>query len=315
MHIIEHLKQATKPIITFELIPPLRGGNFQQLEAVITELAAFPPPFIDVTSHPAQVDYQETKAGFQRRIRRKRPGTLGICAILQHKHGLEAVPHILCQGFTREETEDVLIELHYLGIHNVFAVQGDNPGYEKPLAAGRSRNQQARDLVEQIAAMNQAKYLDSELLNATPTDFGIGVAGYPEKHFQSPNLETDIDRLKEKIAAGASYVVTQMFFDNHFYFSFVEQCRKAGITVPIIPGLKVLTRKEQISFLPEKFHIDIPYALSESVRQAKPEHVRDIGIAWAAGQVQELLEKAPGVHFYVMSTAEPIKEVMRRIEH
>lgn len=314
MHLTDYLLSASKPAITFELIPPLRGGNFPQLEAVISELAAFHPPFIDVTSHAAQVDYRETADGFQRRIRRKRPGTLGICAIIQHKYGIEAVPHILCQGFTREETEDFLIELQYLGLQNVFAIQGDDSGYEKPLPAGRSKNTYALDLVQQITAMNQGHYLDKSLPTASPTDFCIGVAGYPEKHFQSPNKETDVDRLQEKIAAGASYVVTQMFFDNQHYFSFVDRCRAAGLAVPIIPGIKILTRKEQLRTLPEKFHVEIPYALSESVRQAPPERGKEIGIAWAVGQVEELLaQNVPGVHFYVMGNAEPVKQVLQRV--
>src|SRR5262245_10485709 len=239
MKVIEHLAQAHQPLISFEIIPPLRGGDVKGLLALIDDLVKFAPPFIDITSHAAESIYEETAHGIERRVKRKRPGTLGVCALIQNKYSIDAVPHILCHGFTREETEDFLIELRYLGIDNVLAVRGDDSGFEKPLHYGRSANRFASDLVAQIAAMNGGRYLEAGLLDAEPTRFCIGVGGYPEKHFEAPNLELDVRHVKTKIEAGADYVVTQMFFDNRHYFRFVELCRAQGIAAPIIPGLKI----------------------------------------------------------------------------
>src|SRR6185436_5304416 len=202
--------------------------------------------------------YEETPQGIQRRVKRKRPGTLGVCALLQNKYQIDAVPHILCQGFTREETEDFLIELKYLGIDNVLAVRGDESGFQKPLQYGRSANHYAVDLVGQIAAMNHGKYLEANLLDAQPTDFCIGVGGYPEKHFEAPNLLSDVRRVKEKVAAGAHYVVTQMFFDNRHFFHYLEVCREQGIEVPVIPGLKILSSQAQLTSIPRNFYVEIP---------------------------------------------------------
>jgi methylenetetrahydrofolate reductase (NADPH) len=240
MKVTEHLAQASKPLISFEIIPPLRGGDVKGLLGLIDDLVKYHPPFIDITSNAAEVIYDETPAGIQRRVKRKRPGTLGVCALIQNKYQIDAVPHILCQGFTREETEDFLIELRYLGIDNVLAVRGDDSGFKKPLQYGRSANRYACDLVAQIAAMNGGRYIEEDLLNAEPTSFCVGVGGYPEKHFEAANLRLDVRRVKEKVEAGAHYVVTQMFFDNRHYFQFVDLCREQGINVPIIPGLKIL---------------------------------------------------------------------------
>jgi len=218
MKVTEHLERAAGPLISFEIIPPLRGGNVGELLTLIDDLVQYRPPFIDITSHAAEVIYEETAQGFQRRVKRKRPGTLGVCALIQNKWDVDAVPHILCRSFTREETEDFLIELRYLGIDNVLAVRGDDSGYQKPLQFGRSANLFAKDLVGQIADMNRGKYLEDDLLDADASDFCIGVGGYPEKHFEAPNLVTDVRRAKEKVEAGADYIVTQMFFDNARYF-------------------------------------------------------------------------------------------------
>ena len=314
MKVIRHLEQASGPLISFEIIPPLRGGNLGELLALIEDLATFRPPFIDITSHAAQVVYDETPDGIVRRVKRKRPGTLGVCALVQNKYGIDAVPHVLCVGFTREETEDFLIELKYLGIDNVLAIRGDHSGYDKPLRHGRSANTFASDLVAQVTAMNEGRYIERDLLDAEPSDFCVGVAGYPEKHFEAPNLASDIRYTKAKLDAGAEYVVTQMFFDNRHYFRYVEACREAGITAPLIPGIKVLSHAKQISSLPRTFHCEIPTALADEVAAAQPSQVEGIGIEWAKRQAQELIDGgAPSIHFYVMANADAVGEVVRSL--
>jgi methylenetetrahydrofolate reductase (NADPH) len=315
MKVIDHLARSQRPLISFEIIPPLRGGNVRPLLALVDDLVKYRPPFIDITSHAAEVIYEETPKGIQRRVKRKRPGTLGVCALLQNKYQIDAVPHILCQGFSREETEDFLIELKYLGIDNVLAVRGDDSGYEKPLHHGRSANHFACDLVAQIAAMNQGRYLEEDLMDAEPSDFCVGVGGYPEKHFEAPNLRLDARRVKEKLDAGGHYVVTQMFFDNQYFFRFVELCRELGVTAPIIPGLKVLSAHKQLSTLPSNFHVEIPAALSDEVMAAPPDRTLDIGVEWARRQVEELLARGvPSVHFYVMQSATAIKRLLDKID-
>ncbi|HVS03028.1 MAG TPA: methylenetetrahydrofolate reductase [Thermoanaerobaculia bacterium] len=311
MKVTEHLARADGPLISFELIPPLRGGDVRSLLELIDELVAYRPPFIDITSHAAQVVYEETPQGLEKKVKRKRPGTLGVCALIQNKYQIDAVPHVLCSGFTREETEDFLIELRYLGIDNVLTVRGDDNGYQKPLQHGRSANRYAVELVRQVAAMNQGRYLEEELLDADPSDFCIGVAGYPEKHFECPNLLTDVRRTQEKVEAGADYVVTQMFFDNSHYFRYLELCRQEGIEVPIVPGLKVLSSLAQLRSIPRNFYCEIPSALADEAEKVPPERVVDVGVEWAAQQVQELLDRGvPSVHFYIMQSARSVKRVL-----
>ena len=315
MKVIEHLEKAKNPLISFELIPPKRGGDIRSLLSILDDIAKYNPPFIDITSHAAEVIYEETATGIKKKIKRKRPGTLGICALIQNKYNIDAVPHVLTKGFTREETEDFLIELNYLQIQNVLAIRGDDSGYEKPIPEGKSKNLHASDLVTQIMNMNSGKYLEDSLLDARPTDFCVGVSGYPEKHFEAPNLKTDVKFVKEKVDAGADYVVTQMFYDNAHYFHFVELCREVGIKAPIIPGLKILTSKSHLTSVPKNFYINIPDGLADEVMVAKPEHVLDIGVEWAAKQVEELLNKnVPGVHFYIMQNSKPIIKLMERLK-
>jgi len=315
MKVIEHLERADGPPISFEIIPPLRGGNVRSLMTLIEELARFRPPFIDITSHAAEVVYEETPGGIQRRVKRKRPGTMGVCALIQNKYAIDAVPHVLCQGFTREETEDFLIELRYLGIDNVLAVRGDESGYQKPLRDGKTANEFAIDLVHQIAEMNRGRYLQADLLDAAPTEFCIGVGGYPEKHFEAPNLDTDIRRTRDKVNAGASYIVTQMFFDNAAYFDYVERCRAAGIEVPIIPGIKILSARSQLASIPRNFHVDVPAALSDEAAAAPDERVLDVGVEWALAQVRELLDRGvPSLHFYVMQSAKAVSQLLGKLE-
>jgi methylenetetrahydrofolate reductase (NADPH) len=314
MKVTDHLAKAGRPPISFEIIPPLRGGDVKGLLSLIDDLVKYHPPFIDITSHAAEVIYEETPQGIQRRVKRKRPGTLGVCALLQNKYQVDAVPHILCQGFTREETEDFLIELKYLGIDNVLAVRGDDSGFQKPLQYGRSANHYATDLVKQIAAMNHGRYLEQDLLDAEPSDFCVGVGGYPEKHFEAPNLVLDVRRVKDKVDAGAHYIVTQMFFNNAHYFHFVDLCREQGVTVPIIPGLKILTGVKQLASIPRTFYVEIPPDLSDAVL-ADPEHASDIGVEWAQKQSEELLSRgAPALHYYVMQSAAAIKKLMARLK-
>jgi len=315
MKVTEHLNRAEKPLISFEIIPPLRGGNVGGLLRLIEDLARFEPPFIDITSHGSQVSYEETDTGIQRKVKRKRPGTIGVCALIQNKYKIDAVPHVLCVGFTREESEDFLIELNYLGIDNVLAVRGDENGFRKPLQYGRSANEYAGDLVSQIAAMNRGRYLEEDILDADPTDFCIGIAGYPEKHFEAPNLATDVSRTKKKVDAGGDYIVTQMFFDNQPYYDFVETCRQAGIAVPIIPGLKIITNKNQLRTLPSRFHCDIPPDFANEIEAAKPEHVMEVGVEWALKQAQDLLDHGvPSLHFYLMQSSKAINMLLDRLK-
>lgn len=313
MKVTEHLAGASQPLISFEIIPPLRGGDIKSLLNLIDDLVKHRPPFIDITSHAAEVVYDETAEGIRRRTKRKRPGTLGVCALIQNKYDIDAVPHVLCNGFNRQETEDFLIELRYLGIDNVLAIRGDDPGFRKPLAPGRSANVYAIDLIEQIATMNRGDYLE-ELLDAQPTDFCVGTSGYPEKHFEAPNLANDVRWALRKVEAGAEYIVTQMFFDNAHYFRYLEMCREAGIEVPIIPGLKVLRYKRQLKSIPRTFHCEIPTALSDEIERAKPENVEAISVEWAAAQARELLERdVPSLHFYVMQNSTAINNLIPKL--
>ncbi len=312
MKVIEHLNKANKQFISFEIIPPKRGGNIQSLLALIDDLAKYNPPFIDITSHSAEVVYKETEDGIKKRTKRKRPGTLGICALIQKKYNIDAVPHILCNGFTREETEDLIIDLSYLEIENLFAVRGD--GKAKEVSNGKTINKYASNLVGQIMDMNNGKYLDEDL-EALPSDFCIGVAGYPEKHFEAPNLDVDIKYIKEKIDNGASYIVTQMFYDNSKFFEFRQKCIDAGIDVPIIPGIKIITSKNQLNTLPKNFYIDLPAELTQRIMEDKDNKITEIGVDWAYKQSTELLEKGvPSIHFYVMQSSRPINMLMKKLK-
>ena len=315
MRVIDHLMNAKEPLISFELIPPKRGGDIKDVLAVLDELIKYKPPFIDITSHSAEVIYDETANGIKKKVKRKRPGTLGICALIQNKYNVDAVPHILVKGFTREETEDFLIELNYLAIDNVLAIRGDDSGYDKPVPLGKSINEYSLDLVKQIVDMNNGKYLEENLLDAKATNFCIGVGGYSEKHFEAPNLKSDVRYAKQKADAGADYIVTQMFYDNKHYFDYVKLCREAGIDIPIIPGLKILTSKSQLHSIPKNFHVTIPTELADEVEAAKPEDVLKIGVEWSVNQVKQLLdENVPSVHFYIMLNSKPISMLLDRLK-
>ena len=313
MKVIEHIQKAAgKTLFSFEILPPLKGQNIQTIFDNIDPLMEFNPPFIDVTYHREEYEFKELPNGLlEKRIVRKRPGTVGICAAIQNKYKVDAIPHVLCGGFDKEDTENFLIDMGFLGIDNVVALRGDavkSETYFKPEEKG---NAYAVDLVRQITDMNNGVYLDENLQNSAQTDFCIGVAGYPEKHMEAPNMESDLHFLKKKIEAGADYIVTQMFFDNSKFFAFVENCRAAGIDVPIIPGLKPLATKKQLNLIPHRFHVDLPEALIKEVLKAKtPDAVRQVGIDWCTAQSKELIDTGvPFLHYYSMGKSDNIHKV------
>ena len=276
----------------------------------------FKPPFIDVTYHREEYTYVERKNGLlEKRVIRKRPGTVGICAAIQNRYHLDAIPHILCGGFSQEDTENFLIDLDFLGIDNVVALRGDavkSETYFKPSKGGHAY---AKELVEQIKNLNQGRYLDEEILYSTPTDFCVGVAGYPEKHAEAPSLDSDIHFLKEKIKAGSDYIITQMFFDNQKFFEFEAKCREAGINVPIIPGLKPLATLKQLNMIPHRFHVDLPQDLIDAVVKAKDNSaISQIGVEWCIQQSKELKEHGvPFLHYYSMGKSKNVKKIASAI--
>ncbi|NOZ73799.1 MAG: methylenetetrahydrofolate reductase [NAD(P)H] [FCB group bacterium] len=315
MKVIEFLEKANSTLFSYEIIPPQRGGDIDRIFQLVDELVPFDPPFIDLTSRSAEVYYEDLPDGSVRRlVKRKRPGTIGLSAALKNRYSVETVPHILCSGFTQQETEDALIELAYLGINNILAVRGDELRKQVADRPGKSFNNYAVDLVRQINNMNNGTYLE-DLVDAHPTNFCIGVGGYPEKHFEAPNLETDLQYLKAKVDAGAEYIVTQMCFDNQAYFKFVEDCRNIGIQVPIIPGIKIITRKSHLTSIPRNFYVDIPNALTDKITGLDKKSVYETGIDWALTQVQELVKaKVPCVHFYIMSSAKEVARVVSQFK-
>lgn len=315
MKVIEHLSRATRPLVSVEIIPPKRGGSLQQIYDAIHSIRHFEPPFIDVTSHAAEVSWDKQKDGsFKKTVKRKSPGTFGLCAMIKYKFGIDPVPHLLCGGFTKEETEDALIELNYLGIENILAIRGDKHSEHK-IADGRSENRYAMDLVAQINDMNKGIYLD-EMIDAEPTSFCTGVAFYPEKHFQSPNPNFDMNILKKKVELGADYGVSQMFYDTSKYIEYHKKVREAGINIPLIPGLKILTTKKQLTILPEIFRLDIPEELTERMLAAKTRDKEiQVGVEWAYKQSLELLEYGTmNLHFYIMQNTKPFVMLMDKLK-
>ena len=317
MKVTDHLKRAAgKTLFSIEILPPLKGENIKTLYDNLDPLMEFKPPFIDVTYHREEYVYKKKENGLlEKRSTRKRPGTVGICAALQAHYQVDTVPHIICGGFSKEETENALIDLHFLGIDNVLALQGDAIKSEGRFAPEPDGHRFASELLGQIVAMNRGKFLDEDLENASPTNFCVGVAGYPEKHFAAPNLKVDLKYLKLKVDMGAEYIVTQMFFDNSKYFEFVRQCREAGIQVPIIPGIKPITAKSQASVLPTVFHIDLPEELSDEVERCKDNAaVKQVGVEWAVKQSKELIKfGVPTLHFYSMGKSDPIYRIAREL--
>jgi len=317
MKVTDHLKNANgKTLFSIEILPPLKGENIKSLFDNIDPLMEFKPPFIDVTYHREEYVYKKKENGLlEKRSTRKRPGTVGICAAIQNRYKVDTVPHIICGGFSREETENALIDLHFLGIDNVLVLQGDAIKTEARFIPEPDGHKFASELVGQVVNMNRGVFIDEDLENAAPTNFCLGVAGYPEKHFSSPNLKTDLKYLKLKVDLGAEYIVTQMFFNNKKYFEFVEKCREAGITVPIIPGIKPITAKSQANILPTIFHIDLPEELADEVEKCKDNAaVREVGVEWAVKQSKELIKfGVPTMHFYSMGKSDPIYKIAKQL--
>jgi methylenetetrahydrofolate reductase (NADPH) len=317
MKVTEHIKKAKgKTLFSFEIIPPKKGNNIQDLYNNIDPLMEFNPPFIDVTTSREEHIYLDKGNGLlDRKITRMRPGTVGICAAIKHKYDVDTVPHVLCGGFTKEETEYLLVDCHYLGIENVMALRGDAMSHQRYFEASNGGHQYATQLVTQIQNLNKGKYLHDVIEANHRTDFCIGVAGYPEKHLESPSLQSDLKRLKDKVDAGADYVVTQMFFENKKYFEFVKAAREIGITVPIIPGIKPVAVKRHLQLLPQVFKIDLPETLIKSIDSCKNnKEVRQVGVEWCIQQSQELLAAGvPLLHYYSMGKSDNVKAIAKAL--
>jgi methylenetetrahydrofolate reductase (NADPH) len=316
MKITEHLKSAKDTLFSIEILPPLKGKSIHSIFNGIDPLMEFKPAFVDVTYHREEYIYKKREGGYLEKVSiRKRPGTVGICAAIMNKYNVEAVPHIICGGFTREETENALIDLQFLGIDNVLVLRGDSIKTESQFIPEPGGHNYAIDLVKQVRDMNSGIYLDDEMKDASPTNFCMGIAGYPEKHFEAPNLYSDMKWLKAKVDAGADYIVTQMFFDNKKYFEFVELCRKNDINVPIIPGLKILSSRSQLIALPKIFHIDLPQDLFVELEKCKDDKaVKEIGIKWCIEQSKELKKaNVPCLHYYTMGTSDSTKRVAKEV--
>lgn len=314
MKVTEHIEKAKGTLFSFEVLPSLKGKDIQDLYNGIEPLMEFNPSFINVTYHREEFIFKKLNNGLHDKIAaRKRPGTVSICAAIKYKYGVDTVPHLICGGFTRDETELALIDMQYLGMDNVLALRGDPVKGEGHFSPEKDGHAYASTLVKQISQMNSGHYIDDEIVEGIPTDFCIGVAGYPEKHFEAQNMKTDLRYLKEKVDAGAHYIVTQLFFDNQKFFRFVDNCRKAGITVPIIPGIKPITTLKHISFLPKTFHIDMPEPLADELEKCKSnQDVMKVGIEWGIEQTKELIKfGVPCVHFYTMGKSEAVKQIVK----
>lgn len=312
MKVIDHINKTKSPTFSYELLPPPKGTNIKHIFDIVEQIKPHNPAWINVTSHASTLEYLEDQAGqIIKKIRKKRPGTMSVCGVIQNKFGIDAVAHMLCQGFSKEETENALIELSYLGIENVLALKGDNLNYDKNIATQYHTNHYANELTSQINGMKTGHFIDDT--EYTPLDFCIGVAGYPEKHGEAPNIDTDIHYLQQKVNAGAEYIITQMFFDNKKYFEFVNKCRASGITVPIIPGIKVLKTVKQISSLPKLFNIDLPSDLVREL-QIAPEHSVAIGKEWAKAQIGNLIaNNVNNIHFFLMNDVTTVLEIINEI--
>jgi len=317
MKVTEHFKKANgKTLVSFEVLPPLKGGSMEAIFKTLDALMEFKPPFVDVTYHREEFIYKKRPSGYYEKTAiRKRPGTVGICAAIMHRYGVDAVPHLICGGFSAEETENALIDLNFLGINNVLALRGDARQFEDKFLPEENGHKYALDLVRQIQGMSEGRYLDLNIQNGERMDFCIGIAGYPEKHFEAPNFASDLEYSKLKVEAGAGYIVTQMFFDNSRYFEYVEQCRAIGIEAPIVPGLKPLTKLYQLNAIPRKFFLNLPEPFVHAILKAKDdEAVKQAGIEWCIQQSLEL--KAAGVpclHYYTMGDTETIRTIAEAV--
>ena len=317
MKITDHIKNAKgKTLFSFELLPPVKGRSINDIYAAIDPLMEFNPPFIDVTYHREDYIYKQHENGLLEKVSyRKRPGTVAICAAIMNRYKVDAVPHLICGGFTKEETENALIDLQFLGIDNVLVLRGDAAKNEATFEPHPDGNRYALDLLRQVSNLNNGIYQEEDIKNGGKTNFCMGVAGYPEKHFEAPNLETDMSYLKAKVEAGAEYIMTQMFFNNQKYFEFVKLCRENGITVPVIPGLKPITNKKQLNILPKIFHVDIPTDLTNAITKAKTdEDVEKIGTEWLVQQSKELGKfGVPVLHYYTLGKPKVIYNVVKEL--
>jgi methylenetetrahydrofolate reductase (NADPH) len=316
MHVTAHLAKAKDTLVSFEILPPLKGKTITSIYDHLDPLMEFKPSWINVTYHRSETMFKKKTDGtFEKVDVRKRPGTVGICAAIMNHYNIDAVPHIICGGFTKRETEDALIDLQFLGIDNALILRGDAAKNESSFEPEPGGNKYAIDLLKQVGQLNQGIYLDEDILNGGKTDFCMGVAGYPEKHFESPNFEIDLIKTKEKVDAGADYIMTQMFFNNQKFLDYVQACRDMGITVPIIPGLKPITNKKQLTILPRIFHVDIPTELSNAINKCKTDaECEQVGTEWLIQQSKEL--KAAGVpvlHYYTLGKPKVIRDVCKQI--
>ncbi len=314
MKVIDIINKAKSTVFSFELLPPLKGNDTSKMYRTIESLIDFDPKYINITTHRDEVEFKEMPDGsIVKRTVRKRPGTVAIAASIQHKYGIPVIPHILCGGFSKSETEHVLIDLNFLGINNVLALRGDGVKNQHVFQPDPNGHKNANELVVQIKDLQKGKYLESDFKNNTPLDFCIGVAGYPEKHFEAPNMEQDLAYLKQKVDAGADYIVTQMFFDNRAYYDFVEKCRNIGITVPIIPGIKPINLKNQLTVLPKIFSVDLPQELvSELVKCKNNEEARQVGTEWAIYQAKDLIaNNVPSIHIYTYGIMDNVGKIVK----
>ena len=315
MKVTEYIQKRKDTIFSFEIIPPLKGKGIEDLCAGIDPLMEFNPPFINVTYHREEYEYKKMGNGLLKKVSiRKRPGTVGICAALMNRYNVDAIPHIICGGFTKEETESALIDLKFLGVDNILALRGDPMKNEAAFVPTEGGNAYALDLIGQISEMNNGQYLYEETKNS-PSNFCIGTAGYPEKHFEAMNLSSDLKNLKKKVDAGAEFIVTQLFYDNEKFFEFVSKCRDIGIDVPIIPGIKPITNLRHLSFIPKFFHVNFPEAFSNELEKCKnDEEVKQVGIEWTTAQCKELVKAdIPVIHFYTMGKGQSVKNIAKEI--
>ncbi len=314
MKVIDKIKNAKSTLFTFELLPPLKGHTIQEIYDTIDPLIEFDPAYINITYHQQEVVYKTRPDGLmEKRVIRKRPGTVAIASAIQNKYKITVVPHMICGGFTKEETEDALIDFHFLGIDNLLALRGDPDKGKRKFVPEKGGHTYTSDLIEQIMNLNKGKYLHEDLEDAMPTNFSVGVAGYPEKHNEAPNLDADLENLKLKVEKGAEYIVTQMFFDNQKYFDFVDKCKNIGIDVPIIPGIKPVSTLNDISLLPQTFNIDLPNDLINEIKKCKTnDDVRQVGVEWAIEQSKELIKSVvPGIHYYTLDQSDNIKKIVQ----
>ncbi|MDX9881112.1 MAG: methylenetetrahydrofolate reductase [NAD(P)H] [Prolixibacteraceae bacterium] len=316
MKVIDIIKNSKKTVFSFELLPPLKGNDASKIYNTIENLLDFNPKYINITTHRDEMIYKELPNGaIEKRVVRKRPGTVAIAAAIQHKYNIPVIPHILCGGFSKSETEHVLIDLNFMGIDNVLALRGDGLKTDHVFKPNSDGHANANELVGQIVNLRRGKYLEEDLKNSAPLDFCIGVAGYPEKHFEAPNFETDLNYLKQKVDAGADYIVTQMFFDNQKYYDFVGRCRAIGITVPIIPGIKPINLKNQLTVLPKIFSIEIPVELANELAQCKDDAAaKQVGTEWAIQQSKDLVaNKVPSLHIYTYGVSDNTRKIVEAV--